>query len=165
MDVVEIRNGLRAGHVFVIALKLGLGLFLCGAAAYGSWRGAPIGPLAFAWIAGLGGVALGLIHLQVGLDRTIQLVLSPEGFRDRRSGSVLIPWPAVREARNLGPGNTANVIELDLTEDVPVGSDILSGAGNRGSGLRRVRIPLDELDTNAREMLAHIRRFAPHLKS
>ena len=33
MDVVEIRNGLRAGHIFVIVAKLGIGLIFCGFAA------------------------------------------------------------------------------------------------------------------------------------
>jgi len=158
MDMVEIRNGLRAGHLLVIAAKLGFGLFLCAAAAYGSWRGAAIGPLAFAWIAGIGFAGLGLIHLRIGLDRAVQLTLSPEGLRDHRSGGVLIPWRAVRRARDPGPGRRAGIIDLDLAEDAPLGSDLLGGAGPR-----HVRVPLDALDTNAREMLAHIRRFAPHL--
>lgn len=161
MNSVEIRNGLRAGHVFVIMVKLGIGLCLSGVAAYGSWQGAPAGMLAFAWIAGLVFVGLGLIHLQTGLDKTAQLTLSAEGFRDHRSGGKLIPWSQVRRIRN--HGNAMNILDLELAEDAAVGADPLSGAGNLGSSLRRVRIPLDALDTTAREMMAHIQRFAPQL--
>lgn len=87
-------------------------------------------------------------------------VLSSEGFQDQRSGGVLIPWHQIRQVRN--HGTATNIIDLELVNDLYVGSDVMSGAGNIGSDLRRVRVPLDELDTTAGEMVAHIRRLAPH---
>ncbi|MBR0641264.1 hypothetical protein [Plastoroseomonas hellenica] len=157
---MEIRNGLRGGHLFVIVAKLGIGVPLLCAAAFGSIREGQGGQLLVAWIGGLLLTGLGLIHLRTGLDKTVKLVLSSEGFQDQRSGGVLIPWHQIRQVRN--HGTATNIIDLELVNDLYVGSDVMSGAGNIGSDLRRVRVPLDELDTTAGEMVAHIRRLAPH---
>lgn len=157
---MEIRNGLRAGHLFVIVAKLGIGVPLICVAAYGSFRGAQSGQLVVAWIGGLLLTGLGLIHLRTGLDKTVQLIHSSEGLQDQRSGGVLIPWIQIQAVRS--HGNAANIVDLELVNDLHVGSDVVSGAGNIGSDLRRVRVPLDALDTTAGEMVGHIRRFAPH---
>lgn len=161
MEVIRIRNGRRPGQVLIPAAKLGIGLVLCVAAAIGTWRGAPGGSLATAWLLGLLAMGFGLFEGRRTLDPRVKLTLSREGIRDHRSGGVQIPWSSVRRVRNLGIGNTANILELDLREAIHVGLDRLTGAGNRGSGLEVVRIPLEELDTSAVELMAQIRKLAP----
>lgn len=156
---MEIRNGLRAGHVFIIVIKLGIGIPLLSVAAYGSVTGAQAGQLLLAWMGGLLLTGVGLIHLRTGLDQTVKLNFSQDGLQDWRSGGVLIPWRQIGRVRS--HGNAANIVDLELVEDLNVGFDAMSGAGNIGSSLRRVRIPLDALDTTASEMVSHIRRFAP----
>src|SRR5262249_5852496 len=50
-----------------------------------------------------GGLALcrlapGIRRWRSASDRSVQVVLDSEGFRDRRGGNVLVPWADVREA-------------------------------------------------------------------
>jgi len=162
-DIVEIRNGRRAGHAFVIAAKLGIGALLLGGAIYRSFVGGTAGQLAILWIGGAALLVIGSLHLRTALDRTIQLTLTWEGLRDRRSGGVLIPWATVRKVSNFpGYGSASASIDLELNGRLNVGRDPMTGSGS--SDDKTVRVDLDALDTSGRELIGHIKRFAPHVE-
>lgn len=165
-DIVEIRNGQRAGHVFVIAAKLGIGAILLVGAAYRSCvGGGSAGQLAFLWLGGAAMLVVGAFHLRTALDRTVQLTLSPEGLRDRRSGGVLIPWASVRRISNHpGYGSASTSVHLELGDRLDVGRDLMTGSGTMIFNEKKVRVDIDALDTNARELIGHIKYFAPHVE-
>lgn len=163
-EIVEIRNGLRVGNVVVIALKLGFGFVFGALAIYKSWLGAAPGQLAFLWLATVALLTIGAFHLQTALDGTIQLTLSPDGLRDRRSGGVLIPWAAIKKVSNHpGYGSASSSINLELDDSLAIGSDLISGSGTTIFNKKLVRINIDALDTDARELIGHIKHFCPHV--
>jgi hypothetical protein len=155
-QTIVIRNGRRAGHIFLIVAKLGFGLACIGLAAFKTWTGGTHGQLVFLWITGAALTMFGLHHLQTALDQTAQVTMTNEGSKDRRTGGNLIPWNAVeRLVYQPGIGNATASFEFELRSEAPQIRDLHKN---------RLRVQIDELDTNAEEFVAHVRRFAPHLE-
>ncbi|PAQ05510.1 hypothetical protein [Mesorhizobium temperatum] len=159
---VEIRNSLT-GKLFPA-----LGPFLIAAifgffALKGLASGAPAGRLLWVAVLALGCLALGLFLARGAFDTGVQVVLDDRGFRDRRGGDVLVPWEKVRRVH---PGKDAGMISFELTEPPP---DAIRYAPANALGLllpfgkNIVHMEISSLDITGADMIAAIRRLAPHV--
>lgn len=162
--VVEIRNGRRAGHIFVIAMQLGFGVLFAVGGLYKAATGGTGKEVAIGILGGLAIMGVGFFHLLTAADRQVRLTLSPEGLRDHRSGGVLIPWTFIKKMAHLpGHGSATASIMLELDGDLDVGRDLATGSGNLLRSMSKVRVEITSLDTSAREFMRHVLRFAPHI--
>jgi hypothetical protein len=101
------------------------------------------------------------------LDRRVLATLDAEGFRDIRTGGALTPWSAVRKAVAYSSGS-GPLVEFEVgPEDArDVGADWLAGAGRHTTliaGWHIVSLPLHRLDASPADVIAFVRRAAPHV--
>ncbi len=93
------------------------------------------------------------------------MVLDASGFRDRRGGDVLVPWDKVRSA-HLTSGSGSEMISFELTEPPP---DAIRYAPANALGRllpfgkNIVHMEVSSLDITGADMIAAIRRLAPHV--
>ena len=132
-----------------------------------------LGPFLLAAIFGffaLKGLASGapgqrLFLARDAFDTGVQVVLDTVGFRDRRGGGVLVPWEKVRSVSLVCDEDSA-MINFELTEPPP---DAIRYAPANALGLllpfgkNTVRMEISSLDATGADMIATIRRLAPHV--
>jgi hypothetical protein len=161
---VEIRNS-TFGKIFPA-----LGPFLLAAifgffALKGFASGAPGQRLLLVAVLALGCLGLGLFLARGVFDTGAQVVLDAVGFRDRRGGGVLVPWEKVRSVSLVSDEGSA-MINFELTEPPP---DAIRYAPANALGLllpfgkNTVRMEISSLDATGADMIAAIRRLAPHV--
>jgi hypothetical protein len=161
---VEIRNS-PTGKIFPA-----LGPFLIAAiigffVLKGLATGAPSGGLLWVAVLALSCLGLGLFIARGAFDTSVQVVLDARGFRDRRGGDVLVPWEKVRGVR-LTSGKGSAMISFELTEPPP---DAIRYAPANALNLilpfgkNTVHMEISSLDISGPDMIAAIRRLAPHV--
>jgi hypothetical protein len=161
---VEIRNSamgklLPAIGPFLIAATFGF------FALEGLASGAPGGGVLLVAVLALGCLGLGFFIARGAFDTSVQVVLDADGFRDRRGGDVLVPWRTVRSVR-LVSGQGSAMLSFDLMGPPP---DAIRPAP--ANALRRVlpfggntvHMEVSSLDMSGADMIAAIRRLAPHV--
>ncbi|GLS38520.1 hypothetical protein GCM10010869_41150 [Mesorhizobium tianshanense] len=113
----------------------------------------------------LGCLGRGLFLARGAFDTGVQVVLDAVGFRDRRGGGVLVPWEKVRSVSPVSDEDSA-MINFELTEPPP---DAIRYAPANALGLllpfgkNTVRMEIASLDATGADMIAAIRRLAPHV--
>ncbi|RWN50994.1 hypothetical protein [Mesorhizobium sp.] len=161
---VEIRNS-PTGKLFPA-----IGPFLIAAifsffALKGLASGAPGRELFVVAVLALGCLWLGLFLARGAFDTGVQVMLDDRGFRDRRGGDVLVPWEKVRSA-HLTSGEGAAMISFELTE-LPPDAIRYAPANALGRwlpfGKNIVHMEISSLDITGADMIAAIRRLAPHV--
>lgn len=127
--------------------------------------GAPGRGLFLVAVLALGCLGLGLFLARGAFDTGVKVVLDDRGFRDRRGGDVLVPWEKVRSV-HLTSGKGAAMISFELTEPPP---DAIKHAPANALALllpfgkNIVHMEVSSLDTTGADMIAAIRRLAPHV--
>jgi hypothetical protein len=119
---------------------------------------------------------LGFIHLLVwnlsalvlipyflwrGLDRRPILVLDEEGLRDRRLGSVLLPWSQLKRASEYCPW-TGGLLNTEAGVVLHFDRVITVFPWGAGQALTSIVIRVAALEISPHILLDLIRRFAPH---
>ncbi|UDL87373.1 hypothetical protein LGH82_19505 [Mesorhizobium sp. PAMC28654] len=162
---VEIRNSATGKLLPAIGPFLIAGIFGF-FALKGLSSGAPGGGvLLVVVVLALGCLGLGFFIARGAFDTSVQVVLDADGFRDRRSGGVLVPWQTVRGVR-LVSGQGSSMLSFELT-----GPDAIRHAP--ASALRRalpfawntVHMEVSSLDMSGADMMAAIRRLAPGVRA
>lgn len=162
---LEIRNS-ATGKIFPA-----IGPFLIGAIfAFGALQGLAAGA-AGGWVLvivllALGCLALGFFIARGAFDKSVKVVLDDKGFRDRRAGDVLVPWRNVLSVRLASGGKGAAMLNFELTGEPP--DEIKYSAVNALSrmlpfGKNIVHMEISSLDVQGQDMIAAIRRLAPHV--
>ncbi len=163
---LSIRRSLTLNAVF--------GVIFTGGALFFAWaivrriaRGAEVDAMAWLWLLGFGVTAAWA--LRDAIDRRVQVLLTADGFTDRRTGGTLVPWSAVRQV-NAIVANGISVVEFTIgPEDaLAVGSDWLEGSGRRHTvwpDRHIVRVVMRNLDASSSDVIAFVRRAAPMSRS
>lgn len=160
-----IRRSLTLNAVFGV-------IFSCGA-IYFAWaiisrlsRGVSVDVMAWMWLLGLAGMAAW--SLRDAIDRRVQVMLTAEGFTDRRTGGVLVPWSSVHHANGV-IANGVSIVEFTTGSEAAgvVANDWLEGSGRHRAifpDRHVVRVVLRNLDASSADILAYVRRAAPHVE-
>ncbi|TJW10518.1 MAG: hypothetical protein E5W82_19810 [Mesorhizobium sp.] len=161
---VEIRNS-PTGKIFPAIGPFLIAVIFGFFALKGLGSGAPGGRLFLVAALALGCLGLGLFLARGAFDTSVQVVLDARGFRDRRGGDVLVPWEKVRGVR-LTSGQGSAMLNFELTEPPP-GAIRYAPANTLNLilpfGKNIVHMEVSSLDTSGLDMIAAIRRFAPHV--
>jgi len=144
-DVIEVRY--NASIAFAIAAGLILIVVLSFAAA--GWKGWSL----LIWNLWL--VVIIPLYLWRSFDRRPVLLLDKDGLRDRRLGSVLLPWSQLKSA-------TAATNRIGALCGVVLNFDRVITIFPPGIAVSKVEILVRGLDTDPRTLLEHVRHFAPH---
>lgn len=158
MDRIELRNSRSPGWGLIVAMKLGIGLFLAGATLIGLARGAALGqawPLALGALIGLGAGAFDLIQM---MDQRVQLTLTPEGLRDHRMQPPrLLPWSEISAMHQ----DDVDGHTVALTMRRP--DTLRPGSAPAPVSTFTINIQLERVDVTSAQFKALVRRFAPHV--
>lgn len=142
---LHIRKSLTMAVVFGAIFVAGA-LFFAWAIGGRLWSGRTVDGMSWLWLLGMAGMAGWT--LRDAVDRRVQVTLTAEGFSDRRTGGAITPWSAVRGA----VGFIANGVE---GVEFAIGPD---------DARHLVRIVLRNLDASSADILAYVRRAAPHVE-
>jgi hypothetical protein len=161
---VHIRRSLTLNAVFGVVFVVGA-LFFAYAIVVRLSSGRTVDGMSWMWLLGM--TAMAAWSLRDAIDRRVQVTLSAEGFTDRRTGGALVPWSAVRGASGF-IANGIPGVEFAIGPDdaLDVGHDWLEGSGRiRGilPSRHAVRIITRNLDASSADVLAFVRRAAPHV--
>ncbi len=160
-----IRRSLTLNAIFGV-------IFSCGT-IYFAWaiisrlaRGASVDGMAWLWLLGLGGMAAW--SLWDTIDRRVQVMPTAEGFTDRRTGGALIPWSSVHNANGVA-ANGVSIVEFTIGPEAAgdIAADWLEGSGRHRAifpDRHVVRVVLRNLDASSADILAYVRRAAPHVE-
>ena len=161
---LELRNS-ATGKIFPA-----IGPLLIGAiAGFGALRGLAAGAdgghvLVIALVA-LGCLGLGYVIARGAFDRSVQVTLDSQGFRDARAGDVLVPWAMVKSV-HLTSGKGAAMLNFELTREPP--DEIKYAPANALNrmlpfGKNIVHMEVSSLDVRGQDMVEAIKTFAPHV--
>ena len=101
-------------------------------------------------------------------DRIV-VTLSPDGFRDRRAGDVLMPWTKVARLRKVYGPNSSGMVRFELTEDPGprMHYDPISSSGRLAAPLlfdgRQINVQTASLDISQDDFIKAALDFAPHI--
>ena len=158
MDRIELRNSRSPGWGLIMAVKLGIGLFVGGATLIGLVRGVPFGQAWPVGLVALGVLGAGLFDLIQMMDQRVQLTLTPEGLRDHRMQPPrLLPWS---EISAMHQDNTdGHTVALTMRSPDTLGS----GSTPAPVSTFTINIQLERVDVTSAQFKAMVRRFAPHV--
>lgn len=158
MDRIELRNSRSPGWGLIMALKLGIGLFVGGATLTGLVRGVPFGQ---AWPVGLialGVLGAGLFDLMQMMDENVQLTLTPEGLRDHRMQPPrLLPWSDISAMHQDDMDGHTIALTMRSPDIVRLGS------APAPVSTVTINIQLEHVDVTSAQFKAQVHRFAPHV--
>ena len=103
-------------------------------------------------------------------DNRAVVILTSEGFRDRRAGDVLIPWRLVTRVRRVVGPKSSGIVRFDLTEDPgsQMHYDLISSSGRLAAPLlfdgRQINIETASLDISQDDLIKAALEFAPHIE-
>ena len=114
-------------------------------------------------------LAAAIYNAALLFDDRIIVTFSPEGFRDRRAGDVLVPWTMVARLRKAYEPDSSGIVRFELIEDPGprMHFDPLSSSGRLAAPLlfdgRQINVETASLDIAQDDMIAAALEFAPHL--
>jgi hypothetical protein len=160
-----IRRSLTTGVIFGV-ITAGGAMFFAVAIGTRLYRGGSVEGTAWLWLLTLTGMAAWC--LRDVIDRRVQVRFTAEGLRDHRTGGALVPWSVIRKANDY-VANGSSMIEFTIGPDDArdVGSDWLEGSGrHRATWPERhvVRVAMENLDASSADVIAFVRRAAPHVE-
>jgi hypothetical protein len=161
---LHIRRSVPFNALFGVVFVAGA-LFFGWAIAARLMSGRAVDGMSWMWLLMM--AAMSFWTLRDALDRRVQVTLTAEGFSDRRAGGALTPWSAVREANGIVAAGVS-IVEFTIGEEDArdVGKDWLEGSGRHRefmSSRHVVRIVMRNLDASSADVLAFVRRAAPHV--
>ena len=159
---LELRNSVT-GKIFPAIGPLLIGAIF----GFGALRGLAVGAdgvLVIALVA-LGCLGLGYVIARGAFDRSVQVTLDSQGFRDARAGDVLVPWAMVKSV-HLTSGKGAAMLNFELTREPP--DEIKYAPANALDrmlpfGKNIVHMEVSSLDVRGQDMVEAIKTFAPHV--
>ncbi|CAN7143039.1 hypothetical protein [Mesorhizobium caraganae] len=159
---LELRNSVT-GKIFPAIGPLLIGAIF----GFGALRGLAVGAdgvLIIALVA-LGCLGLGYVIARGAFDRSVQVTLDSQGFRDARAGDVLVPWAMVKSV-HLTSGKGAAMLNFELTREPP--DEIKYAPANALDlmlpfGKNIVHMEVSSLDVRGQDMVEAIKTFAPHV--
>lgn len=159
---LELRNSVT-GKIFPAIGPLLIGAIFGFGALRGLAAGAD-GVLVIALVA-LGCLGLGYVIARGAFDKSVQVTLDSQGFRDARAGDVLVPWAMVKSV-HLTSGKGAAMLNFELTREPPV--EIKYAPANALDlmlpfGKNIVHMEVSSLDVRGQDMVEAIKTFAPHV--
>ena len=161
MERVELYNRMTPGWLLIVAFKLGLGLFVGGAAVVGMTLGQEVGSMLL-WLACAAGlIGFGLYDLIRLTDRKAQITLTPEGLLDHRmSRPLLLPWSAVKTIFN----NSMNGHTLHI-ETEGLDTALYTGPGTSRWLLsdKTINVVLDHVDVSVTGLERAVHKVAPQV--
>ena len=159
---LELRNS-ATGKIFPAIGPLLIGAIFGFGALRGLAAGAD-GVLVIALVA-LGCLGLGYVIARGAFDKSVQVTLDSQGFRDARAGDVLVPWAMVKSV-HLTSGKGAAMLNFELTREPP--DEIKYAPANALDrmlpfGKNIVHMEVSSLDVRGQDMVEAIKTFAPHV--
>ena len=159
---LELRNS-ATGKIFPAIGPLLIGAIFGFGALRGLAAGAD-GVLVIALVA-LGCLGLGYVIARGAFDRSVQVTLDSQGFRDARAGDVLVPWAMVKSV-HLTSGKGAAMLNFELTREPP--DEIKYASANALNrilpfGKNIVHMEVSSLDVRGQDIVEAIKTFAPHV--
>ena len=159
---LELRNS-PTGKIFPAIGPLLIGAIFGFGALSGLAAGAD-GVLIIALVA-VGCLGLGYVIARGAFDRSVQVTLDSQGFRDARAGDVLVPWAMVKSV-HLTSGKGAAMLNFELTREPP--DEIKYAPANALDrmlpfGKNIVHMEVSSLDVRGQDMVEAIKTFAPHV--
>ena len=159
---LELRNS-ATGKIFPAIGPLLIGAMF----GFGALRGLAVGAdgvLIIALVA-LGCLGLGYVIARGAFDRSVQVTLDSQGFRDARAGDVLVPWAMVKSV-HLTSGKGAAMLNFELTGEPP--DEIKYAPANALNrmlpfGKNIVHMEVSSLDVRGQDMVEAVKSFAPHV--
>lgn len=165
MAPLELRNS-ATGKIFPAIGPVVIGVMFGFGALRGLASGTNSGHVLV--IALLAAVCLGLGYFiaRGAFDNSVKVTLDQRGFRDARAGDVLVPWQNVLSVRLASGGKGAAMLNFELTGEPP--DEIKYAPANALSrmlpfGKNIVHMEISSLDVQGQDMIAAIRRLAPHV--
>jgi hypothetical protein len=165
---LEIRYNFSGNLVAVFAT-----LAIAGILAFYLIYAAILGKFGERWFFGLAAcgafLTLGVYHGRHMFDNRAVLTFTPQGFRDRRAGNVLVPWTMVESGRisPLGKGEVLVIFTLNADPDERMTYHLMSSSGRLDWPFfdgRRINIGTNALDLSPQDMLTAAKEFAPHIE-
>ena len=159
---LELRNS-ATGKIFPAIGPLLIGAIFGFGALRGLAAGAD-GVLVIALVA-LGCLGLGYVIARGAFDKSVQVTLDSQGFRDARAGDVLVPWAMVKSV-HLTSGKGAAMLNFELTREPP--DEIKYAPANALDrmlpfGKNIVHMEVSSLDVRGQDMIEAVKTFAPHV--
>ena len=159
---LELRNSVT-GKIFPAIGPLLIGAIF----GFGALRGLAVGAdgvLVIALVA-LGCLGLGYVIARGAFDKSVQVTLDSQGFRDARAGDVLVPWAMVKSV-HLTSGKGAAMLNFELTREPP--DEIKYAPANALDlmlpfGKNIVHMEVSSLDVRGQDMVEAVKSFAPHV--
>jgi hypothetical protein len=159
---LELRNSVT-GKIFPAIGPLLIGAIF----GFGALRGLAVGAdgvLVIALVA-LGCLGLAYVIARGAFDRSVQVTLDSQGFRDARAGDVLVPWAMVKSV-HLTSGKGAAMLNFELTRKPP--DEIKYAPANALDrmlpfGKNIVHMEVSSLDVRGQDMVEAVKSFAPHV--
>ena len=161
---LELRNS-ATGKIFPAIGPLLIGAIFGFGALSGLAAGANSGHVLVIALVALGCLGLGYVIARGAFDRSVQVTLDSQGFRDARAGDVLVPWAMVKSV-HLTSGKGAAMLNFELTREPP--DEIKYAPANALDrmlpfGKNIVHMEVSSLDVRGQDMVEAIKTFAPHV--
>jgi hypothetical protein len=162
---LHIRRSLTLNALFGVVFVAGA-LFFGWAITARLMGGRAVDGMSWAWLLMM--VAMAAWTLRDAIDRRVQVTLTAEGFSDRRAGGALVPWNVV-SAANAVVASGVPIVEFTVGPENArdVGRDWLEGSGRARTILPErhvVRVVMRNLDASSADVIAFVRRAAPHVE-
>ena len=161
---VELRNS-ATGKIFPAIGPFIIGAMFSFGALQGLASGGDGGRVLVIALLALACLGLGFFIARGAFDTSVKVTLDQRGFRDARAGDVLVPWHKVCTA-HLTSGKGSAMVNFGLTEELP--DEIKYAPANvldliLPFGKNTVHMEVSSLDMNGADIIAAIKRLAPHV--
>jgi hypothetical protein len=165
---IEIRNNFHGNFLSTYPFVLAAGML-----AFYLVYALFVAPITGRWFA-----VLALCFLLIGVavytgrkafDTHVQVVLSPEGFRDHRMGDILVPWSLVVRGTlsTVSRGSMLVFFHLGADPDPRTVLDIRNSSDRirlMGFDAKRIALESTSLEMSGRDILKAAKAFAPHIE-
>jgi hypothetical protein len=165
---IEVRTSFHANALPTMAL-----LAVAGILGIGLVYGAFVHGVSGKWFAALAGfvfcAGMAAYHGRDAFSQRVQLVLTPDGLRDRRGADLLVPWSAIASGAIEPPAGTHGVfvnfkLRADTDPQLRRALRIKEGPSLLWSDDNEVRINVAPLAITPQNLLKAAKGFAPHIE-